>query len=112
MRGGGGGGATPTPLNPLRTAGKRTLEWGAKIAQISVSKPTVSAKTNPSDRVEKATIFLKMLKNNRSLHPETPLYQHAGVHGAPQNALFLPWVFRVAAAMRTRIFTQFARFSH
>ena len=73
-RGGGGGlpaiGASPmqaysrerVPMYPLRTAGKGTFEWGAKIARIWVHESTILAGNDYFHRVGMVAIFLKILK--------------------------------------------------
>ena len=54
--------ATFKTMYPLRTAGKGTLEWGAKIARIWVHKCTVLAGKDLFHRVGMVAISLKILK--------------------------------------------------
>ena len=55
--------STDKSVHPLRTAGKRTLEWGVKIAQIRMHKCMVSAVKHLFQRVGMVAIFLQILKD-------------------------------------------------
>ena len=50
-------------MYPLRTAGKGTFEWGAKIARIWVHKGTILAKNDYFHRVGMVAIISKVPKN-------------------------------------------------